>query len=65
MQVLSRRNELMEKNKLYDQELLSLFTNLIEDDVEKEIFKIIFTNDDDIMISELINQLENFEHDKD
>jgi hypothetical protein len=55
----------MEKNKLYDQELLSLFTNLIEDDVEKEIFKIIFTNDDDIMISELINQLENFEHDKD
>lgn len=52
-------------SKIYDQDLLDLFSQLITDENENRIFQIIFTNDDeDMMLEEIISRLEITNNDK-
>jgi hypothetical protein len=46
-------------NKVQDQDLLTLFSELINDEAENEIFKIIFSeSDEEKVLEKLINHME-------
>jgi hypothetical protein len=49
----------MASNKVQDLDLLELFSELIDDETENEIFEIIFSeNDEDKMLDKLIDKME-------
>ena len=48
----------------FDQDLLNIFTKMIDDKTEKLVLQLLFTNDDvEKMLDELVNTLEHGQND--